>query len=33
MINESKLYAWFIVHPINAKYAIFGKVETDLDQG
>ena len=33
LINESKLYARFIVHPINPKYQSFGKITTDLDKG
>ena len=33
LINESKLCARFIVHPINPKYQSFGKITTDLDKG
>lgn len=33
LINESKLYARYIVHPINQKYNIFGNIETDIKQG
>lgn len=33
LINESKLHARFVIHPINPKFAAFGKVTTDLDKG
>lgn len=33
LINESKLFARFIVHPINPKFSSFGKVITSLDKG
>ncbi len=33
LINESKLFARFVAHPINQKFAAFGKVATDLDKG
>lgn len=33
LINESKLYARFVIHPVNPKFAAFGKVTTDLDKG
>jgi hydrocephalus-inducing protein len=33
LINESKLYARFLVHPINPKFNVFGKISTDLERG
>lgn len=33
LINESKLYARFIVHPVNPKFNVFGKIVTDLERG
>ena len=33
LINESKLHARFVIHPVNPKFAAFGKVTTDLDKG
>ena len=33
LINESNLFARFIVHPLNPKFASLGKVVPDLDKG
>ena len=33
LINESKLHARFVIHPVNSKFSAFGKVSTDLDKG
>jgi hydrocephalus-inducing protein len=33
LVNESKLYARFVIHPVNPKFFAFGKITTDMDKG
>lgn len=33
LVNESNLFARFIVHPLNPKFASLGKIVPDLDKG